>query len=133
MPKLNRHQLSLVELEGLFGICRLAPDLPIPSWASTGSFLSITRTGDELSIVCPEAAVPDEVRCERGWRCLRVAGNLPFDAVGVLASLVEPMANAGISVFAISTFDTDYLLVKDENFTRALAELTAAGHTCRQT
>jgi hypothetical protein len=81
-----------------------------------------------VSIVCPQDAVPPGVQCETGWRCLRVAGTLKFTAVGVLASLAVPLAEAGISVFAVSTFDTDYLLVKERDFDRACASLRQYGH-----
>lgn len=129
MTKLPHHRLKLIALDGLFAACKLAQDSPIPSWATAGSFYSISRTSDKLSIVCPEAVVPGDVQCERGWRCLRVAGTMPFTVVGVLASLVTPLAEAGISVFAVSTFDTDYLLVKELDFEKAVAKLQKAGHS----
>jgi hypothetical protein len=87
-----------------------------------------TRTGEELSVVCRQEAVPDGVRCERGWRCLRVAGQLDFWLVGGLSSLLGPLADAGVSVFVVSTFDTDYLLVKASDFERAVDVLRRAGH-----
>ena len=102
----------------------------MPAWA-TGPFVSVTRTADELSVVCPEDVVPSEVRAERGWRCLRVAGTLDFSMAGVLAALVGPLAAAGVSVFAVSTFDTDYLLVKDQDLRRAVDVLRNAGHAVR--
>jgi hypothetical protein len=123
------HRLKLIALDGLFAVCKLAQDSPIPPWATAGSFFSITRTSDELSLVCTEAVVPAGVQCERGWRCLRVAGTMPFSLVGVLASLVMPLAEAGISVFVISTFDTDYLLVKEQDFENAVAVFRQPGHT----
>jgi hypothetical protein len=94
-------------------------------------FLSVTRTADETSVVCPSDMVRAGVRRETGWRCLRVAGTLTFDMVGVLARLVGPMAAAGVSVFVVSTFDTDYLLVKYEHFIRALDVLRDSGFNCR--
>jgi hypothetical protein len=119
----------LTLLPGTFAICRLDPGSAVPVWATTGTFLSITQTTEELSIVCDQSVVPKGVRSERDWRCFKLAGPIPFSTVGVLASLVQPMADAGISVFAISTFDTDYLLVKEESFDRAVAALRKAGHT----
>src|SRR5262245_7244439 len=110
-------------LPGNFAVCRLEPGAAIPTWATAGSVFSITRTPVELSIVCEQSVVPDGVRCERGWRCFALAGPIPFATVGVLASLVTPLADAGISVFAISTFDTDYLLVKEKDVERAVAAL----------
>jgi len=112
------HHLNLIPLDGTFAIAKLPPDAVIPSWASSGPFFSITRTADEVSIVCPKAQVPPGVQCERGWRCLRVAGTMDFSTVGVLASLVGPLAEAGISVFVVSTFDTDFLLGKEAAWER---------------
>jgi hypothetical protein len=120
--------LPLAVVGGAYAVCRLSADAPIPGWATAGRFCSITRTADELSVVCLGDAVPGGVACERGWRCLRVAGTLPFATVGVLAALTAPLAAAGIPLFAISTFDTDYLLVKDGDFGRAVAVLERAGH-----
>jgi uncharacterized protein len=122
------NQLSLTILPDTFAVCRLDVTAVIPSWATTGSFFSITRTPDELSIVCLQSAVPDGIRCERDWRCLKLAGPIPFTAVGVLASLVQPLAEAGISVFALSTFDTDFLLVKAANLPRTIDALRLRGN-----
>jgi hypothetical protein len=122
-------QLTLVVLDGTFAVCRLEPDGPIPSWATAGGLFSITRTADELSVVSPQEAVPEGLNCERGWRCLRVAGTILFSVVGVLASLTTPLAEAGISVFALSTFDTDYLLIKEKDLERAIDLLRRKGHT----
>jgi hypothetical protein len=120
--------LSLVAPDGTFAVSKLPADAPLPSWAEGGPFVSITRTADELSIVCREEDVPVGVDSERGWRCLRVEGRLDFTLVGVMASLVGPLAGAGIPVFVVSTFDTDYLLVKAGDFDRAAAQLREAGH-----
>src|SRR5437868_10248425 len=124
--------LQLLVAGGSFAVCKLPPAGGIPAWAVAGKLFSVTRTADELSVVCEEGAVPDEVACERGWRCLRVAGAMPFAVVGVLASLTAPLAEAGISLFAISTFDTDYLLAKAERFPEAVTALRAAGHRVEQ-
>jgi hypothetical protein len=120
-------KLSLVLLEGNYAICRLGAEASVPDWAN-GAFVSVTRTGDELSLVCPQDAVPGGVRCEPGWRCLRVAGTLDLALVGVLAGLLAPLAEAGVSVFVVSTFDTDYLLVRECEFERAATALRLAGH-----
>lgn len=122
------HQLTFVVFSELFAVCRLDHNAPIPAWASAGTLFSITRTADELSIVCPQSLVPDAIRCERGWRCLRVAGTMAFSMVGVVASLSQPLAEAGIGIFVISTFDTDYLLVKDNDLEKAVIALRATGH-----
>jgi hypothetical protein len=126
------HQLTLLLLDGTFAVCKLGGDASLPPWATAGNFFSITRTADELSVVCCQDAVPDGIQCERGWRCLRVVGTIPFSVVGVLASLTAPLAKAGISVFALSTFDTDYLLVKENDLAVALAVLRRQGHTIGQ-
>jgi hypothetical protein len=120
--------LTLIALDGRFAVCRLAAEALLPAWAAAGSFVSITRTPDELSIVCRREDVPDDVRCEPGWRCLRVVGMLDFALVGVLASLLAPLADAGIPVFVVSTFDTDYLLVKEDRLDAAVEILRGTVH-----
>ena len=127
-PAAPVHRLRLLAVGGTFAVCKLPPGVPIPAWAISGGLSSVTRTGDELSVVCAEPAVPEGVMSEKGWRCLRVAGSMPFTLVGVLAALTVPVAKAGIGVFAFSTFDTDYLLVKAAEFDRAVAALRGAGH-----
>ncbi len=123
------HRLTLVPLAGTFAVCRLDADSPAPAWAA-GEFVSVTRTAEELSVVCADEGVPDGVRCERGWRAWRLAGTFDLNtAVGVLASVTGPLAEAGVGLFAVSTFDTDYLLVKAENAARAAEALRRAGHT----
>ena len=122
-------QMTLIVVDGNFAVHRLEPNAPIPPWATAGDLFSITRTADELSVVCRQDAVPEGIACERGWRCLRVGGTIPFSVVGVLASLTAPLAEVEISVFAISTFDTDYLLVKAEDLNRAVDVLRRRGHT----
>jgi hypothetical protein len=125
-------QMSLIVLEESFAICKLAGDATIPPWATASDFFSITRTAEELSIVCRQDAVPDDLPSERGWRWLRVAGTMPFSVIGVLASLTAPLAEAGISIFAISTFDTDYLLVRENDLAAAVDALRGQGHTIQQ-
>ena len=118
---------------GRFAVCKLPPGSAIPAWATAGDVFSVTRTGDELSVVCRQEVVPAGTQAEVGWRCLRVAGAMPFTLVGVLASLTGPVAAAGVGVFAVSTFDTDYLLVKEAEFPAAVAALRAAGHLVERT
>jgi hypothetical protein len=125
-----RH-LKLEPVEGTYAICRLGPGATIPDWAVTGEFVSFTRTTDEVSIVCSQETVPPGVQCERGWRCLRVAGVLEFTATGVLAALIAPMAAGGIGLFVVSTFDTDYLLIRDRDLDRVVEILANAGHSIR--
>jgi len=111
-------------------VCRLAAGIAIPDWSMRGGPLaSVTTTPDEMSIVCSESAVPDGVRCERGWRAIKVDGPLDCNETGILASLAVPLADANVSLFAVSTFDTDYLLVKEEALDAARSALTRAGHT----
>jgi hypothetical protein len=122
-------ELTLILLDGRFAVCRLEPFASLPPWATARGFFAITRTADELSIVCCQDDVPATTRCERGWHCLRVAGTIPFSAVGVLASLAGPLADAAISVFVVSTFDTDYLYIKENDLARAIEALRSRGHT----
>jgi hypothetical protein len=121
------HSLRLETLPGLFAICRLPAEAPVPAWPS-GLLVSITRTPDELSIVCAESAIPTGVRNHGGYRALRVEGTLDLNLVGVLAALATPLAAAGVAIFVISTFDTDYLLVERSVFGAATAALEQAGH-----
>ena len=115
-------------LPGRYAVCRLAGDAAVPAWAAGGDFSSVTRTPGELSVVCADADAPGGLKCERGWRILQVAGPLDFSLTGVLAAIAAPLASAGVSIFAISTFDTDYVLVKEENLAKAAAALRSAGH-----
>ena len=119
--------LTLSVLPETLAICRLDRETAIPVW-TTGKFVSITRTSDELSIVCDERAVPSGVKADRGWRALKIEGPLDLALTGVLASIAVPLAEAKINIFAISTFDTDYVLVKAEKLNRALGVLRSAGH-----
>jgi hypothetical protein len=125
---MTRIALRLSVLDGRFAVCRLSQGDPLPAWALEGRFASITRTEDELSVVCAEERVPEEAAAERGWRCLKVEGPLDLSQTGVLASLAEPLAGASISIFVLSTYDTDYLLVKERDLEGALATLRASGH-----
>lgn len=120
-------QLRIAILPHRLAVCRLSPDAPLPSWIR-GPFTSVTRTDEELSVVCDDDAVPPDVQAERGWRVLKVEGPIPFEVTGVAAALVAPLADAHISVFLLATFDTDYLLLKEESFARGVETLRAAGH-----
>ena len=119
-------------IDGRFAVTRLPVEMPVPEWASLGPFSSVTRTAGELSIVCSEENVPLDVTSERGFKCLCVAGPLEFSLVGVLASMLEPLADAGIAVFVVSTFDTDYLMVKECDFEACAQALIRAGHRVRK-
>jgi uncharacterized protein len=123
-----RKELRLSLLLGHMSVCRLNPAVEIQDWAMASGFLSITRTEDELSVVCPEEAVPEDARSEDGWRVLRLEGPFEFSEVGVLSSVVGPLAEADVSVFAVSTYDTDYVLVKAKQLEAAVSALRARGH-----
>jgi hypothetical protein len=112
-----------------FAISRLAADAPVPDWATRGSFFSVTRTGDELSVVTETSQVPIGVQSQPGWRVFKVHGPFVLSEIGVLSALAAPLAEAKISLFAVSTFDTDYLLVATETLSAAIAALGRAGHT----
>ena len=118
---------TLEVLPGTFAICRLHADASIPDWA-TGEVVSITRTPVELSIVCSQENVPENIQSETSWRCLRIVGSLDFSIVGVIASLTGTLAAASISVFVISTFETDYVLVKNSDLGAAVESLRSVGH-----
>ena len=120
--------MDLDVLAARFAICRLRPGDEIPAWALGGSFASISRSSEELSVVCEEEAVPRGVEHQGGWRALKVRGPLDPALVGVLASLALPLARAKVSLFAVSTFDTDYLLVREKNLERAIEALRGFGH-----
>ncbi len=119
--------LTLTVLPGTLAVCRLPADAALPAWAGGGALLSLTRTADELSVVCGEDAVPAGVTGERGWRAFQVAGPLDFALTGILARLTAPLAQAGIAIFALSTYDTDYLLVRTPMLAPACAALRQAG------
>jgi len=108
-------------------VCRLDPATAMPEWIR-GSFTSITRTADELSIVCDDDAVPDDVQADRGWRALKLEGPFAFEMTGIAASLLSPLANATISCLLIATYDTDYLLLKAVVLDRAVDVLRTAGY-----
>jgi hypothetical protein len=119
--------MEVAVLQGTLAICRLEPSERIPSWALElhEGFVNITRTPDELSIVCSQEAVPPDTQVEEDWRALVIPGPIPFEATGVLSALATPLADAGIPIFAISTYDTDYVLVRQSNLERALEALRA--------
>lgn len=119
---------DLTLLPETFAVCRLHPAVVTPGWAeqSGASFTAVTRTVSECSVICPQDQVPPEVTAIRGWRCLRLDGTFDADMYGVLSSLVGPLAAAELSAFAVATYDTDYLLVRDAE--RAIEVLRQAGH-----
>ena len=120
--------LFLFVLPERLAICRLSPDEPLPKSLAHAGFWSATHTDEELSIVLPEENVPPSWKAEKGWRCLKVLGPLDFGLTGILASLAVPLAGAGVSIFAISTYDTDYILVREGELAKAKEVLLASGH-----
>ena len=121
--------MTLDLLPGSFAICRLDANAAVPPWASRRGFSSITRTKDELSIVCASDEVPDAVQAKRGYQGLIVRGPLDFSLVGIVASLAGPLAAGSIPIFVVSTYDTDALFVRGADLDRAVAVLRAAGHS----
>ena len=115
-------------LEGLYAVARVGAEEDIPPWAHRGAFTSITRTPHELSVVCDEGGVPDDTVAERGWRCLGLHGPIAFETTGVAASFSRTLAERGIAIFIVSTFDTDYVLVKAATVEAAVKALREAGH-----
>jgi uncharacterized protein len=122
------HQLKVHQLPSTYAIVRLAPDAPVPDWAAKGNFTSITRSADELSIVCPTENLPSDVRSSHRWICLKLKGPFRFSLTGVLLSFIQPLSYSAIPIFAISTYDTDYVLVQEPDIERALDALHHAGH-----
>jgi len=118
--KMKNLKLTLSILQENLAICRLNNDESLPKWILSGSFISYTRAKNELSIICPEENIPVEVKSEKGWRAIKIESTLDFSMTGVLASLASPLAEEKISIFVISTFDTDYILVKKENLKKAV-------------
>lgn len=133
MPE-AKHTLTISVLPKLFTICKFAADTPVPGWADGGAFVSVTRTDAELSIVAETDRVPGDLHSAiPNWRVLKVHGPFDLSVVGVLASLVAPLAQKGISIFTISTFDTDYLLVQSNDLKAAAGALRSAGHSILKT
>ncbi|MBA3975404.1 MAG: ACT domain-containing protein [Candidatus Solibacter sp.] len=114
--------------QGTFAVCRLDAALPVPAWLPRDGWSTITRTPAELSIVCEQSAVPDGISKQGGWRRIELAGPFGFSLTGILASILNPLAAAGVPIFAISTFDTDWILIPGEHLEKAKRALAAAGH-----
>jgi uncharacterized protein len=121
--------VQLYALDDLYAVVRLEPDAAVPDWAQRGPLWSITRSESELSVLCREDDVPSSASAERGWCAFEVAGPLDFSLTGVLASLVTALSEEEIPLFVVSTFETDYLLVREHDLHRSVEALTAAGHS----
>jgi uncharacterized protein len=120
--------LKFSRMPGKFAVCRLPPSAQIPDWVWSGPFSSVTRTDDELSVVCAAESVPEEQQPKSPWVCFKVEGPFSFSEVGILASVINPLAEKKVPIFAMSTFDTDYVLVGEEYAGTALQALRDAGH-----
>ena len=124
----DRHRLQFRQLSGSYAIVRLAADATVPNWATGGEFTSVTRTQDELSIVCPSRNLPQGVDAPGSWQCFKLVGPFALSETGILLSFIQPLAEAGIGIFALATYDTDYILIQDEFTEVALDALRRAGH-----
>jgi len=124
----SRRRLRFGRLPGFYAIVRLAHDAAIPEWATQGEFTSVTRTAEELSIVCPAENLPADLSSPHRWICLKLEGPFAFSETGVLVSFIEPLSDSGVPIFAISTYDTDYVLIQEESGETALDVLRKAGH-----
>ncbi len=126
-------QLGLTVLEESLAVCRLPAGSPFPGDIFTGGLSAVVQTKDELSLICRSDRIPNEVEAAAdGWRAIKVIGPLDFSLTGVLVSLAQPLAQHGVSIFAISTYDTDYILVRDDSLETAIAVLLDAGHTLKK-
>lgn len=121
------NSLTIKVLGELFGVCKLAADAAFPDWLPTNDVVFVARTSDELSIMCAQKYIPSEQDASRGWYCLRIDGELAFDEVGVVARIATPLAEAGLSIFVISTHDRDYVLVAKSDLAVALNAYREAG------
>jgi hypothetical protein len=127
----NFRTLKFRRLPDTYAIVRLAPDAAVPEWATKGDFTSITRTADELSVVCPTVNIPGDIDPGLRWICFMLEGPFPFSQTGVLLSFIEPLSTSGIPIFGISTYDTDYVLVQEGSQGAALDALLETGHALR--
>jgi len=123
---------TLIVERGEYAVCQLDAEEPLPPWLPTAPFWTVTRSGDELSVICSAEAVPQHSSHESGWRLLRMVGPFPFSLTGILESVLAPLAAADVGILAISTFNTDYVFVKHARLTAALEALRAAGHVVHE-
>lgn len=114
-------------LNGLYSICRLNKEDKIPDWVNKSEFYSITQTDNELSIVCHQENVPVSVKSERNWKIIAIDEELDFSLIGIISKISTLLAENNISIFVVSTFDTDYILVKQENFDKTVKLLETIG------
>lgn len=120
--------LHLVELPDTLAVCRISLDSELEMWFLSEPFFVMLRGDDTLTIVCSQERVPQEVQQERGWRALKIEGSFDFAETGILESVLKPLAEAGLGIFAVSSFETDYVLVKERDFEVARRLLEESGH-----
>jgi hypothetical protein len=128
---MTQRKLKLSLLKDKYGICSLPATTPIPDWALKESLISITRTKEELTIVCRQDLIPSQIQCDPNWRCFRIDGAFDLNQTGVISSISSPLANAGISIYVISTYNTDYFLVKEENVNQTISVLSSSAHSIK--
>lgn len=121
---MTKPKLILSLMTEKLGICALGQSSPIPEWLSGSEFFTVTRTPDELSIVCPQDNIPGNVMAEKDWRAFKLESVLDISSVGIVASLADPLAAAGISIFYISTYKTNYLLVEEKSLDKTIEILS---------
>ena len=126
---MSANQLTLLALHGRYGICRLASDEPVPTWGLQVEFFSVTRTAEELSIVCAETQIPTTVLCESGWRLFKIDAIMDFSLVGIVAGISAALSGANIGIFVLTTYKTEYILVRQPDFAAAAIALRTAGYT----
>jgi len=125
MHKQNEYPITLQVTHDILAVCRLFPDDKLPQWINIekSKFISITKTDEELSIVCDQSLIDENIKAEKGWRMLRIKGQLDFSLVGILKRVITPLSENGISIYAISTYDTDYILIQEKQFEEAIERL----------
>ena len=125
---MKQRQLQLSLLKDKYGICTLPNTAPIPDWALTQSLASITRTEKELTIVCRLEILPSQYQSGLKWRCFKIDGSFDLNQIGVISSISSPLAHAGISIYVISTYGTDYFLIQEQNLEKTISVLSSSGH-----
>jgi len=129
---MKQRQLQLSLLKDKYGICTLPNNAPIPDWALTQSLASITRTEKELTIVCRREILPSQYQSDLNWRCFKIDGSFDLNQIGVISSISSPLADAGISIYVISTYDTDYFLIQEQDLEKTISVLSSSGHAIKK-
>lgn len=122
------HKIDIRSVPGRFAVCRLAPDADLPDWWTGPGFKAVVQAEDEITLVCLQERVPEDVQAERDWTCLRSVGPFPFDATGVVSCIIAPLSAAGIGVFVLCTYDGEHVLIPSSKAGAAVACLEEAGH-----